>query len=275
MFSKFTLTNTTNNPAKDTQLDTLERNIRSMVKGALTYYESKFNIYTSFVFVIFSLLLISNFIFTNSNQHIGKNFVAFAQNLDNLTLSTLISQGSPYYGNPSSPLVVVDFSDFQCHLCKRYVDNTEQQINSSFVQSDKVVYVFKHLPNRGFDSKNASLAAQCTNDQGKFWEFHKMLYANQGPIDSGWANNENLKKFASQLPNINITEFNSCFDTKKYESFMDKDIALANSLGFTETPSFIIMNSEGSIIEKIQGPKPFPIFKTVIDGVEKQNTSTN
>jgi protein-disulfide isomerase len=276
MSSKSTLTNTTNNPTKDTQLDTLERNIMGMVKGALTYNESIFNIYSSFVFVIFSLLLISNFIYTDSNQHIEKKIVAFAQTLDNLTLSTLISQGSPYYGNLSSSFVVVDFSDFQCHLCKRYVDNTEQQINSSYVQSDKVVYVFKHLPNRGFDSKNASLAAQCTNDQGKFWEFHKMLYANQGPIDSGWVNNENLKKFASQLPNINFTEFNSCFDTKKYESFIDKDIALANSLGFTETPSFIIMNSEGSIIEKIQGPKPFPIFKTVIDSVEKQNTtSTN
>ena len=273
MFSKSTLTNTTiisNNPAKDTQLDTLERNIRSMVKGVLTYHESIFNIYSSFVFVIFSLLLITNFIYTDSNQPIVKNIVAFAQTLDNLTLSTLINQGSPYYGNLSSSLVVVDFSDFQCHLCKRYVDNTEQQINSSYVQSDKVLYVFKHLPNRGFDSKNASLAAQCTNDQGKFWEFHKTLYANQGPIDSGWVNNENLKKFASQLPNINITEFNSCFDTKKYESFIDKDIALANSLGFTETPSFVIMNSEGSIIEKIQGPKPFPIFKTVIDSVEKQ-----
>jgi protein-disulfide isomerase len=276
MSSKSTLTNTTNNPTKDTQLDTLERNIMGMVKGALTYNESIFNIYSSFVFVIFSLLLTSNFIYTDSNQHIEKKIVAFAQTLDNLTLSTLISQGSPYYGNLSSSFVVVDFSDFQCHLCKRYVDNTEQQINSSYVQSDKVVYVFKHLPNRGFDSKNASLAAQCTNDQGKFWEFHKMLYANQGPIDSGWVNNENLKKFASQLPNINFTEFNSCFDTKKYESFIDKDIALANSLGFTETPSFIIMNSEGSIIEKIQGPKPFPIFKTVIDSVEKQNTtSTN
>jgi protein-disulfide isomerase len=129
--------------------------------------------------------------------------------------------------------------------------------------------VFKHIPNRGFDSKNASLAAQCTNDQGQFWEFHKILYANQGPIDSGWVNEENLKKFASQLQDFNTTKFNSCFDTKKYESFIDKDIALANSLGFTETPSFIIMNSEGSVIEKIQGPKPFPIFKTVIENLEK------
>jgi len=185
--------------------------------------------FSSFVFVFFFILLILNFIYAESNQHLVKNIV-FAQTLDNLTLSALIKQGSPYYGNLSAPLVVVDFSDFQCHLCKRYVDNTEQQINSSYIQPDKAVYVFKHLPNRGFDSKNASLAAQCTNDQGKFWEFHKILYANQGPIDSGWVNTENLKKFVSQLPNINITEFNSCFDTKKYESFIDKDIALANSL---------------------------------------------
>ena len=227
--------------------------------------------YSSFVFVFlfFFLFLELNIVYTDSNHQIVKD-IAFAQTLDNLTLSTLINQGSPYYGNLSSPLVVVDFSDFQCHLCKRYVDNTEQQINSSYIQSDKAVYVFKHLPNRGFDSKNASLAAQCTNDQGKFWEFHKILYTNQGPIDSGWVNTENLKKFASQLSGINITKFNSCFDTKKYELFIDKDIALANSLGFTETPAFMIMNSEGSIIEKIQGPKPFPIFKSVIDNLENK-----
>ena len=227
--------------------------------------------YSSFVFVFlfFFLFLELNIVYTDSNHQIVKD-IAFAQTLDNLTLSTLINQGSPYYGNLSSPLVVVDFSDFQCHLCKRYVDNTEQQINSSYIQSDKAVYVFKHLPNRGFDSKNASLAAQCTNDQGKFWEFHKILYTNQGPIDSGWVSSENLKKFALQLQGFNITKFNSCFDTKKYESFIDKDIALANSLGFTETPAFMIMNREGSIIEKIQGPKPFPIFKSVIDNLENK-----
>ena len=235
--------------------------------------QNNLKIYLSFIFVFFSLFLILIIVYTELNQNV--EVTALAQTLDNLTLSNLISKGSPYYGNLSAPLVVVDFSDFQCHLCKRYVDNTEQQINSSYVQPDKVVYVFKHLPNRGFDSKNASLAAQCTNDQGKFWEFHKILYANQGPIDSGWVNPENLKKFVSQLPNINITEFNSCFDTKKYESFIDKDITLANSLGFTETPSFIILSSDGSFIKKIQGPKPFPIFKTVIDNLEKQNTSKN
>ncbi|MGD9673863.1 MAG: DsbA family protein [Candidatus Nitrosocosmicus sp.] len=182
-----------------------------------------------------------------------------------LALSTLIKQGSPYYGNETAPITIIDFSDFQCSLCKRYVDNTEQQINSTYVQNGEIAYVFKHLPNRGFDSKNASLAAQCTNDQDKFWDFHQILYANQGPIDSGWVNTENLKKFASQVPGINNTEFNSCFDNKKYESFIDKDIALANSLGFTETPSFIIVKNDGSSPQKIEGPKPFPIFQLEIE----------
>ena len=228
---------------------------------------------SSFVFVFFFFLLMAFSIdyqkLSNSNMNnIIDVAIAVAQIPDNLTLSNLISQGLPYQGNLSSSLVIIDFSDFQCYLCKRYVYNTEQQVNSSYIQPGKAVYVFKHLPNRGFDSKNASIAAQCTNDQGKFWEFHKILYANQGPIDSGWANTENLKKFASQIPDINTTEFNSCFNTKKYESLVDKDVTLANSLGFTETPSFLIMNSEGSIVEKIQGPKPFPIFKSVIDNLE-------
>lgn len=222
---------------------------------------SYFILVFSFSFVVLSL------IYADPNQFGAKN-IALAQTPDNLTLSTLIDQSSPYYGNQNASLVVVDFSDFQCYLCKRYVDNTEQKINSSYVQPGKAVYVYKHLPNRGFDSKNASLAAQCTNDQGKFWEFHKILYTNQGLIDSGWVNTENLKKFVSQLPDINITEFNSCFDTKKYESLIDNDVTLAKSLGFTETPSFLIMTRDGSIVEKIQGPKPFPIFDTVIDNME-------
>jgi protein-disulfide isomerase len=222
----------------------------------------------SFALVLSPSLLVSPVTDGELNQYL--EFIAFAQTSSNLTLSSLISEGSPYYGNITSPLVVIDFSDFQCYLCKRYVDNTEQQLNSTYVQPGKAIYVFKHLPNRGFDSKTISLAAQCTNDQDKFWEYHNMLYANQGPIDSGWGSVKNLKKFASQLRDFNITQFNACFDANKYGLFVNRDISLANSLGFTETPSFIVMKSDGSIIEKIQGPKPFPIFKAVIENLERK-----
>jgi protein-disulfide isomerase len=182
-----------------------------------------------------------------------------------LSLSSLTSQDSPYQGSKSAPITVIDFSDLQCHLCARFVKNTEPKINETYIQTDKVALVFKHLPNRGFDSMPAALAAQCTQDQGKFWQFHNLLYEKQGPIDSGWANKDNLKKLAYQISGLDMHNFNSCFDSQKYKSFVESDIASAHSLGFTETPSFIIVKSDGSNPQKIERPQPFPAFKAVID----------
>lgn len=183
-----------------------------------------------------------------------------------LSLSSLINVGSPHLGKLSAPITLIDFSDFQCHLCARYVKNTEPLINETYIQTGQVALVFKHLPNRGFDSMSAHLAAQCTNDQGKFWQFYKSLYENQQAIDSGWVNKDNLRKFASQIPQLNIKQFNSCFDTQKYKEFIEKDIELANSYGFFDTPSFIITNSiNGSDPEIIRGAQPFSAFQSMID----------
>ena len=143
--------------------------------------------------------------------------------------------------------------------------STEPLINSTYIQTGKVILIFKHLPNRGFDSMPASLAAQCTNDQGKFWQFHNVLYNVQGPIDSGWASKDNLKKMALQIPGLDIEKFISCFDSQKYKSFVQSDIELAHSLGFTQTPSFIIKKNNDSNIQKIEGAQPFAAFKAVVD----------
>ena len=182
-----------------------------------------------------------------------------------LALRTLVQNDSPFIGNLSAPITVIDFSDFQCYLCNRHVKNTEPQINETYIQTGKAALVFKHLPNRGFDSMNAALAAQCTNDQGKFWQYHKLLYSNQKPIDSGWVSKENLKKFASEIPGLDTQVFNSCLDSEKYKTYIQKDIDLALFFGFKETPSFIIVNNDGSNPEFLQGALPFPSFKVVID----------
>lgn len=99
-----------------------------------------------------------------------------------LSLSNLIKQGSPYQGSTSAPVTVIDFSDLQCPLCQRFTKSTEPQINSTYIQTGKVALVFKHLPNRGFDSTPAALAAQCTKDQGKFWQFQNLLYEKKGQL---------------------------------------------------------------------------------------------
>jgi protein-disulfide isomerase len=198
------------------------------------------------------------------------SFYVFAQTLGKeenatLSLSNLIKDGSPYQGSKFAPVVLIDFSDLQCKLCQRYVKSTEPQINSTFIQTGKVVLVFKYLPNRGFDSNSAALAAQCTLDQGKFWQFHNLLYKIQGPIDSGWASKDNLKNLASQISGLDTQKFNSCFEDQKYKSFIDTDLALAHSLGFTQTPSFVIVKNDGSNPQKLEGPQSFPEFKAMFD----------
>jgi protein-disulfide isomerase len=193
-------------------------------------------------------------------------------NNNNISLSNLIRQGSPYLGEPTTaPITIVDFSDFQCYLCARYVKATEPIINQTYIQTGKVVLVFKHLPNRGIDSMNASIASQCTNDQGKFWDFHQLLYKNQKSIDSGWVSKENLKKFAAKTPGLDMNNFNSCFDSQKYKSYVEEDVALASSLGFQDTPSFVIVNSnDGSNPEVLNGAHPFASFKAIIDKKSKE-----
>jgi protein-disulfide isomerase len=186
---------------------------------------------------------------------------------NNLSLANLVQLGSPYLGDPSTaPITIIDFSDFQCYLCARYVKATEPSIKDAYVETGQVVLVFKHLPNRGFDSLGASIAAQCTHEQGKFWDFHKILYENQKPIDSGWVNQENLKKFAAKINGLDIEKFNECLDSQKYKEFVQKDIDLGSSFGFQDTPSFVIVNSkDGSGPEILKGAHPFPSFKAIID----------
>jgi protein-disulfide isomerase len=223
-----------------------------------------------FTLIVVSVILATSSIIISLDVY-GINSVvkdAFAQiqaGQSDIALSNLIKQGQPYQGSKSSPVSLIMFGDFQCHDCDRFVKHTEPEINSTYVQPGKVALVFVHIPNKGFDSWPAAMAAQCTNDQGKFWQFHNILYNNQGPIDSGWISNANLKKFASQIPGLNTQKFNSCFDSQKYKALAEHDLALAHAFRFTNSPSFIVAKSNGSNPQKIEGAQPFIAFKTVID----------
>ena len=183
----------------------------------------------------------------------------------NLSPQSLIQSGSPLQGNPAAPVTIVEFGDFQCKFCDRFAKETEPKINATYIQTGKANMIFKNFVTHGPDSITAAMAAQCANDQGKFWSFYQILYKNQGEENSGWANTSNMKKFASQIPGLNIQKFNSCLDSSKYKSFVDKDNTLAISSGFQGTPSFVIEKKDGSSREMLLGAYPFPSFQAVID----------
>jgi protein-disulfide isomerase len=188
-------------------------------------------------------------------------------NIASLSISSLVAKGSPVIGNTSAKVTLVEFADFQCHFCSRFAIHTEPQIDQQYVKTGKISMVFKHFAWYGPDSVTAAMAAQCANDQGKFWQFHDVLYQNQGEINSGWAGKDNLKKFAFQVPGLGREQFDSCLDSGKYKSHIQSDINLATSLGFQGTPGFIVEKSDGSHPVQIAGAYPFSAFQQIIDKV--------
>jgi len=187
-----------------------------------------------------------------------------AGSVSELTLSSLISAGSPLRGDPTAPVTIVEFGDFQCPNCARFARNTEPQLEKEYFDTGRANLVFKHVPIRGPDSLTASMAAQCAGDQGKFWEFHDVLYESQQAENSGWANAENMKAFASGL-GLDRIAFDSCLDNKKYKSLVENDFAFAREVGVSGTPSFVIVRNDGSEPEGIIGAQPFTSFKAVLD----------
>ena len=183
-----------------------------------------------------------------------------------LSLLSLSSNegGSPVLGSLDAPVTVVDFSDFQCPKCARFVKSTEPEIKKEYIDTGKVAFVFKHFPRLGDDSYSAALASECANEQGKFWEYHDVLFQNQQGENSGWANKGKLKEFASDI-GLDRQRFDSCLDEEKYKPIVERDLAIVKELDLHITPSFLIIESDGTEMEVLTGTHPFPSFRALID----------
>ncbi len=179
------------------------------------------------------------------------------------TVST--AMGSPILGNPSASVTLIEFGDYQCSQCYNWFHNTKPAIIESYIETGKVNLVFVDLAFLGKDSPRAAEASYCAEEQGKYWEYHDLLYTSQQRIDDGWANSERLKAFAFSL-DLDMDLFGSCLDSSKFAKRVQFNIREASKNGATSTPTFIIVNSAGQQ-EKISGAQPFSVFKTVIDSM--------
>ncbi|TMB62107.1 MAG: DsbA family protein, partial [Deltaproteobacteria bacterium] len=147
---------------------------------------------------------------------------------------------------------IVEFSDFHCPFCRRVLP-TLAQLESQY--GEKIKLVFRDFPidNLHPEASKAHEAARCANEQGKFWAYHDKLFASP-PKSSP----EIFKGFAKDL-GLNVTAFESCFASGKYQAAVKKDIEEGNRVGVTGTPAFFI---NGRIIS---GAQPLEAFARVID----------
>ena len=175
-----------------------------------------------------------------------------------------LENGSPALGSNSAPITIVEFGDYQCEACYHWFHNTRDTLIDNYIETGKAKLVFLDLPFLGRDSPKAAEASYCAEDQGKYWEYHTMLYTFQdGPPDSGWADRDRLNSFAFSL-DMNIDEFNECMDSSKYKKRVKANYDEAVRNGANSTPTFILISQDGTI-EKFAGAQPYSVFAAIIE----------
>ena len=175
-----------------------------------------------------------------------------------------LENGSPPLGSESASVTIVEFGDYQCEACYHWFHNTRDTLIDNYIETGKAKLVFVDLPFLGRDSPKAAQASYCAEDQGKYWEYHTMLYTFQdGLPDSGWADRDRLNSFAFSL-DMNMDEFNDCMDSSKYAKRVKANYDEAVKNGVQQTPTFIIISQDGTI-EKFAGAQPYSVFAATIE----------
>ena len=166
-----------------------------------------------------------------------------------------------YLGDKDAPVVMIEFSDFQCPFCRSFWRDTLPLIKSEYIDTGKVRFVYRDFPLSFHPgAMPAAQAAECAEDQGKYWEMHDKIFSEQEKLGSGTVqfSIDDLKKWSNQI-GLDQNEFNSCLDSGKYANEVANDQNDGQAAGVSGTPGFFING------KSIVGAQPFSVFKSLIE----------
>jgi protein-disulfide isomerase len=171
----------------------------------------------------------------------------------------------PSWGPADAPVTIVEFGDYQCPFCKLFWDQTFPQIQATY--EGVVRFVYRDFPLTSIHpyAQKAAEASECADDQGHFWEYHALLWADQQELDVA-----SLKAYAAQL-GLDTATFDDCLDSGKNAQEVQKDYSDGVSYGVQGSPWFFVND------EELPGAQPFSEFQTAIDnllGVTPTPTAT-
>lgn len=180
------------------------------------------------------------------------------QTASSLEPTVIRTDDDPSIGPADAPITIVEFSDYQCPFCKRFRDQTLNTLLDAYPGQIRFVYRDFPLSNIHPRAQIAAEVANCAGDQGRYWEMHDRLFANQ----SSWAGAKNgmtyFVRFADDLA-LDLNAFGSCIKTGKYAEEVQKDVQDGIAYGVSGTPSFFVNG------KFISGAVPFQMFQAVIE----------
>ena len=172
------------------------------------------------------------------------------------------TDGAYSVGDADAPVVLVEFTDFQCPFCSRHFLQTYPQIKAEYIDTGKVRYVFMDFPLSSIhpQAQLASEAARCAGDQDAYVEMHDLLFGRQ----DAWNGRDDaatvFSEFAAELE-LETGEFDTCLETRQHEAAVLADLEYGSSLGVDGTPAFFL---NGNFIS---GAQPFEVFQQAIESL--------
>ena len=163
----------------------------------------------------------------------------------------------PSMGPATAPVAMVYFTDFQCGYCRKFVKETLPKLDEQYIRPGKVRLAYRHLAILGEASVQAARASSCAFDQGKFWEYHDILFANLSPLAFTAAR---LKRYAADL-RLDEKTFAACLDNPAYGKRVEAETMIGRALGATGTPAFLLNG------QLLLGAYPFEVFRQALDSM--------
>jgi protein-disulfide isomerase len=161
-------------------------------------------------------------------------------------------EGAFAKGPRDAPVTLVEFSDFHCPFCRNVVATVKEVLKQ---YEGRVKWVYRDFPiaNLHPQAPRAAEAARCAGEQGKFWEYHDLLFDSQTQTTTA-----DFKGFAEQLK-LDPKSFGQCLDSAKHQAAVEADIQDGARLGVTGTPTFFING------RMLVGAQPMENFKKIIE----------
>jgi len=167
-------------------------------------------------------------------------------------------------GNPNAPIIIVEYSDYDCPFCKSYHE-TMNAIMSEYGTVGKVAWVYRHFPIEQLhpNAQGIALASECVADLGgndAFWKFSDLVFGEREI--NAQTNVTKLGAYAVQS-GVDETAFNTCVDEQRFDGKVQEDLVDAANAGAQGTPySLILVGGQQGVIN---GAKPYAAVKQIID----------
>lgn len=177
----------------------------------------------------------------------------------------------PILGNNEAPVTIIEFSDYECPFCKRYVEQAYVQIKKDYIDTGKVKMIYRDnpLPSHEPLATTEAMAANCAREQGSdeaYFKYHDEVFKRTTSNGNGLTI-EDLYKIATYL-DLNSEKLKECVESDRYRSEIIRDSQDASVIGATGTPTFFIGKSTtANYIDgiKVVGAQPYAVFKAIID----------